>query len=193
LANLLILMSSHRPARERQPYSCRSDFPLVFGVFPKSTEAVCAILFALCPSLQIEKTRVDAQRRRAEADVGPVRYLADLIATPATDLERLVRLLTLALVAALDSMAVALLLAAGTHTHTRAACGLTPTTCRDGLGLVGPDQKERSIARSYLDDALYCYLAYLCLRNAEGDLAVLPDSSLRKLRHPPFLHNALIA
>jgi hypothetical protein len=69
--------------------------------------------------LQIEKAKIDAQRRRAEADVGPVRYLAELIGTPATDLERPVRLLTLALVAVLDPMAVALLLAAGTRT-TRA-------------------------------------------------------------------------
>ena len=67
--------------------------------------------------LQIEKARIDAQRRRAETDVGPVRYLAELIGTPATDLERPVRLLTLALVAVLDPMAMALLLAAGTHTR----------------------------------------------------------------------------
>ena len=70
-------------------------------------------------SLQIEKAKIDAERRRAEADVGPVRYLAELIGTPATDLERPVRLLTLVLVAVLDPMAVALLLAAGAHT-TRA-------------------------------------------------------------------------
>ena len=48
-----------------------------------------------------------------------MRYLAELIGMPATDLERPVRLLTLALVAVLDPMAVALLLAAGAHT-TRA-------------------------------------------------------------------------
>jgi hypothetical protein len=70
-------------------------------------------------SLQIEKAKIDAERRRAEADAGPVRYLAELIGTPATDLERPVRLLTLALVAVLDPMAVVLLLAAGAHT-TRA-------------------------------------------------------------------------
>jgi hypothetical protein len=70
-------------------------------------------------SLQIEKAKIDVQRRRAEADVGPVRYLAELIGTPATDLERPVRLLTLALVAVLDPMAVALLLAVGAYT-TRA-------------------------------------------------------------------------
>ena len=70
-------------------------------------------------SLQIEKAKIGAERRRAEADVGPVRYLAELIGTPTTDLERPVRLLTLALVAVLDPMAVALLLAAGTRT-TRA-------------------------------------------------------------------------
>jgi hypothetical protein len=67
-------------------------------------------------SLQIEKARIDAQRRRAEADVGPLRYLAELSGAPATDLERPVRLLTLALVAVLDPMAVVLLLAAGIRT-----------------------------------------------------------------------------
>jgi hypothetical protein len=72
-------------------------------------------------SLQIEKARIDAQRRRAEADVGPLRYLAALIGAPATDLERPVRLLTLALVAVLDPMAVALLLAAGAHTKRAAS------------------------------------------------------------------------
>lgn len=66
--------------------------------------------------LQIDKAKIDAQRRRTEADVGPVRYLADLIGAPASDLERPVGLLTLALVAVLDPMAVALLLAAGAHT-----------------------------------------------------------------------------
>jgi hypothetical protein len=70
-------------------------------------------------SLQIEKAKIDAQRRRAEADVGPLRYLAELIGAPATDLERPVRWLTLALVAVLDPMAVVLLLAAGIRT-TRA-------------------------------------------------------------------------
>ncbi len=45
-----------------------------------------------------------------------MRYLAELIGMPATDLERPVRLLTLALVAVLDPMAIALLLAAGAHT-----------------------------------------------------------------------------
>ncbi|MGJ5040896.1 hypothetical protein [Bradyrhizobium sp. HKCCYLRH1062] len=66
-------------------------------------------------NLQIEKAKVDAQRRRAEAEVGPIRYLAELIGIPAADFERAVRLLTLALVAVLDPMAVALLLAAGVH------------------------------------------------------------------------------
>lgn len=66
--------------------------------------------------LRIDKAKIDAQRRRTEADVGPVRYLADLIGAPASDLERPVRLLTLALVAVFDPMAVALLLAAGAHT-----------------------------------------------------------------------------
>jgi hypothetical protein len=68
-------------------------------------------------SLQIEKVRLDAQRRRAEAEVGPVRYLAEVVGIPATDLERAVRLVTLALVAVLDPMAVALLLPASAHTR----------------------------------------------------------------------------
>jgi hypothetical protein len=68
-------------------------------------------------SLQIEKAKIDAQRRRAEAEVGPIRYLAELVGMPVTDFERAVRLLTLALVAVLDPMAVALLLAAGIHTR----------------------------------------------------------------------------
>jgi hypothetical protein len=70
-------------------------------------------------SLKMEKAKIDAQRGRAEADVGPLRYLAELTGAPATDPERPVRLLTLALVAVLDPMAVVLLLAAGIHT-TRA-------------------------------------------------------------------------
>ena len=56
-------------------------------------------------SLKMEKAKIDAQRRRAEADVGPLRYLAELTGAPATDLERPARLLTLALVAVLDPMA----------------------------------------------------------------------------------------
>jgi hypothetical protein len=67
-------------------------------------------------SLQIEKAKIDVQRRRAEADVGPLRYLAELTGAPNTDLERPVRWLTLALVAVLDPMAVVLLLAAGIRT-----------------------------------------------------------------------------
>ena len=67
-------------------------------------------------SLQIEKAKIDARRQRAEADVGPQRYLAELTGASATDLERPVRLLTLALVAVLDPMAMVLLLAAGVPT-----------------------------------------------------------------------------
>jgi hypothetical protein len=65
--------------------------------------------------LQVRQARVDAERKRA-ADVGPVRYLAQLIAGPNADLEHAVRLLTLAVVLVLDPMAVLLLIAA-----TRAA------------------------------------------------------------------------
>ena len=88
--------------------------------------------------LQIEKTRIDAQHRRAEADVGPVRYLAELIGTPATDLERPVRLLTLALVAVLDPLAVALLFAAGTHTRRMGSRGPFFGCPRSKTRLTGP-------------------------------------------------------
>jgi len=70
--------------------------------------------------LQIEKAKIDGERKRIEADVGPVRYLAELMGAPATDFERPVRLLTLALVAVLDPLAIALLLAAGARPLTRA-------------------------------------------------------------------------
>jgi len=59
-----------------------------------------------------------------EANVGPPRYLAALSGAPATDLERPVRLLTLALIAVLDPMAVVLLLAAGAHTRRRPLAGM---------------------------------------------------------------------
>jgi hypothetical protein len=67
-------------------------------------------------AMQIEKAKLDAQRKRAEADAGPVRFLAELFGAPASDLEHTIRLLTLALVAVLDPMAIALLLAAGVRT-----------------------------------------------------------------------------
>jgi hypothetical protein len=64
---------------------------------------------------------VAERQHQAQALVAyrPLRYLAELTGAPATDLERPVRLLTLALVAVLDPMAVVPLLAAGIHT-TRA-------------------------------------------------------------------------
>lgn len=49
-------------------------------------------------SLQIEKASVAAQRRRVEAEVGPIRHLAELVGMAATDIERAVCLVTLALV-----------------------------------------------------------------------------------------------
>ena len=63
--------------------------------------------------LQVKKDRRGSGAPKP--DVGPLRYLAELIGTSTADLERPVRLLTLVLVAVLDPMAVALLLAAGTQ------------------------------------------------------------------------------
>jgi hypothetical protein len=62
--------------------------------------------------LQVEKSQIEAQLRRARTEVGPVRYLAELIGGPTVDLERAVRILTLAVVGVLDPMAIALLVAA---------------------------------------------------------------------------------
>jgi len=63
-------------------------------------------------ALQVEKAKVAAQSRRASADIGPVRYLAELVAGPSVDLERAVRVLTLAIVAVFDPFAIMLLVAA---------------------------------------------------------------------------------
>ncbi|WP_315719746.1 MULTISPECIES: hypothetical protein [unclassified Bradyrhizobium] len=123
-------------------------------------------------NLQIEQANIDAQRRRAEAEVGPVRYLAELLGIPATDFERAVKLLTLALVAVLDPMAVALLLAAGVHARrgggilAHAECHnlfpegeATGTECapggtNEGLSRSSPTQiegaKRLCIARAYV-------------------------------------------
>jgi hypothetical protein len=68
------------------------------------------------------QTVADLDRRIAQIDAAieeSTRLGRPVGAMPATDFERPVRLLTLALVAVLDPMAVALLLAAGAHT-TRA-------------------------------------------------------------------------
>lgn len=63
--------------------------------------------------LHAQIARIEAQRRRLTAEVGPIRYLAQLIGGPDADLERAVRLLTLAIVLVLDPLAIALLLASG--------------------------------------------------------------------------------
>ena len=68
---------------------------------------------SLVAGLQVEKAKVATQARRAAADVGPVRYLAEAVAGPSVDLERVVRMLTLAIVAVFDPLAVALIVAAG--------------------------------------------------------------------------------
>jgi hypothetical protein len=70
-----------------------------------------------------QKARLEAQRRRLAAEVGPIRYLAQLVGGPDADLERAVRLLTLAIVLVLDPLAIALLLASGSGSRREEACG----------------------------------------------------------------------
>jgi len=60
--------------------------------------------------LRIRLATIDTQRQRVEAEVGPVRYVAELFGSH--DLERAVRLLTLLVVVLLDPFAVLLLIAA---------------------------------------------------------------------------------
>jgi len=61
--------------------------------------------------LQAQKAKLDLERRQIAAEIGPIKYLAQVIGGPDVDLERAVRMLTLALVLVLDPMAVMLLLA----------------------------------------------------------------------------------
>jgi hypothetical protein len=68
---------------------------------------------SLIAGLQVEKAKIATQARRAAADVGPVRYLAEAVAGPSVDLERVVRMLTLVIVTVFDPLAVALIVAAG--------------------------------------------------------------------------------
>jgi hypothetical protein len=73
--------------------------------------------------LHAQKARLEAQRRRLAAEVGPIRYLAQLIGGPDADLERAVRLLTLAIVLVLDPLAIALLLASGSGSRRKEESG----------------------------------------------------------------------
>jgi hypothetical protein len=59
--------------------------------------------------LQVEKASVDGERRKVEADLGPVRYLATLLGA---DSEAVLRSFILAIALLLDPAAVLLLLAA---------------------------------------------------------------------------------
>ena len=68
-----------------------------------------------------QKARLDARRRHLAAEVGPIRYLAQLIGGADADLEHAVRLLTLAIVLVLDPLAVALLLASGSGSRRKEA------------------------------------------------------------------------
>jgi len=63
-------------------------------------------------AMQVEMAAVEGERRRVAADVGPLRYLAELAGGPGADIEHAVQLLTLGLLIVLDPMAVVLLLAA---------------------------------------------------------------------------------
>ena len=60
-------------------------------------------------TLQVEKAAVDGERRKVEADLGPVRYLATLVGAGDQDV---LRWFILAIALLLDPAAVLLLLAA---------------------------------------------------------------------------------
>jgi len=73
--------------------------------------------------LQVEKSQIDAQLKRARTEVGPVRYLAELLGGSSVDLERAVRILTLAVVGVLDPLAITLLIAAASQLSIREVSG----------------------------------------------------------------------
>jgi hypothetical protein len=62
--------------------------------------------------LRIRKAAIEGKRKHLAAEVGPVRYLAQLLGGPEADLEGAVRLLTLTISALFDPLAVLLLIAA---------------------------------------------------------------------------------
>jgi uncharacterized membrane protein YecN with MAPEG domain len=62
--------------------------------------------------LRVRRAGVDGEGKRLAAEVGPVRYLAQLLGGPEADLEGAVRLLTLTISALFDPLAVLLLIAA---------------------------------------------------------------------------------
>ena len=66
--------------------------------------------------LQIHKATLDGDRKRMEAEIGPIRYLAQLVGGADADVEKTVRLLILVIAAVFDPLAVLLLIAA---THSR--------------------------------------------------------------------------
>jgi hypothetical protein len=69
--------------------------------------------------LQVEESQIEAQLKRARSEVGPVRYLAELLGGSSVDLERAVRILTLAVVGVLDPLAITLLIAAASQPSIR--------------------------------------------------------------------------
>lgn len=69
--------------------------------------------------LQVEESQIEAQLTRARSEVGPVRYLAELLGGSSVDLERAVRILTLAVVGVLDPLAITLLVAAASQPSIR--------------------------------------------------------------------------
>jgi hypothetical protein len=73
--------------------------------------------------LQVEKSQIDAQLKRARTEVGPVRYLAELLGGSSVDLERAVRILTLAVVGVLDPLAITLLIAGASQLSIREVSG----------------------------------------------------------------------
>ena len=60
-------------------------------------------------ALQVEKAAIDGERRKVEADLGPVRYLATLLGA---DSEAVLRMFILAIALLLDPAAMLLLFAA---------------------------------------------------------------------------------
>jgi hypothetical protein len=92
--------------------------PVYWSGPPIGADVLAALGFHAAPTIvvhladpKVEKAAVEGERRKVEADLGPVRYLAMLIGADA-DAERTIRWLIALMVLCCDPLAIALTAAA---------------------------------------------------------------------------------
>ena len=98
--------------------------------------------------LKVGKAVIDGERQRGQADVGPLRYLAQILGGADADLEKTVRLLILVIAAVFDPLAVLLLIAATRQPGTRVArCRSAYPFWQGGLGEIGRSRMPIALTR----------------------------------------------